>query len=302
MNPSPLQLRQDSEARRAQTIRHVQIMRSLGSAGPRRKMPRARFPREIEQDYGTALVGIVNAARRAISGLMAELPRMAPRGDARADAGEARRVRELVHRAGQVFERAVDARHLEDLAKRYAERTSIWQHTELGRQVRAQLGVDVLGTVPASAEPTVEAFVGENVSLIKSVGTDELSEIERIVTREFANGARHETIAAMIAVRFEIGERRARRIARDQVGKLNGQLAASRQQALGVEHFVWRSVGDIRVRGTPGGPFAGARPSHFERNGKRYAYKAPPLGELPGMPILCRCSPEPDFADILAGL
>jgi SPP1 gp7 family putative phage head morphogenesis protein len=81
---------------------------------------------------------------------------------------------------------------------------------------------------------------------------------------------------------FDFTRNRARLIARDQVGKLYGQINAARQQAIGVTHFVWQTSNDERVRD-----------EHEERNGKTYSYANPPDGELPGQPIQCRCVANP---------
>ncbi len=100
---------------------------------------------------------------------------------------------------------------------------------------------------------------------------------------------------------------RAELIAVDQVGKLYGQVNAKRQQDLGVTEFIWRTVGDERVRGNPGGLYPKATPSHWDRDSKTYRYDDPPKGksgekELPGVPIRCRCSAEPKLDHLLDDL
>ncbi len=91
------------------------------------------------------------------------------------------------------------------------------------------------------------------------------------------------------SIQFGFGERRSKLIARDQVGKLYGQLNASRQKDIGVEKFTWRTVGDERVRD-----------EHEALDGEVFSYDDPPEEGLPGEEVLCRCSAEPLFSDLLA--
>ncbi len=80
----------------------------------------------------------------------------------------------------------------------------------------------------------------------------------------------------------------ARTIARDQIAKLNASATLARHQELGVKSFIWRTAGDDRVR-----------PEHEELEGESFTYDDPPSEGLPGEPVLCRCSAEPDFDSLL---
>jgi SPP1 gp7 family putative phage head morphogenesis protein len=72
-------------------------------------------------------------------------------------------------------------------------------------------------------------------------------------------------------------------IARDQIGKLHGELNRARQEAAGIDRFVWHTQLDDRVR-----------PDHEELEGGIYTWQegAPGVG-IPGEPINCRCWGEP---------
>lgn len=206
----------------------------------------------------------------------------------RMDIGEGKRARELVDRARRKFEAAIHPNQLEALAHTFAQRTGDHQREQLKKQAKAALGIEVHPTdtrVPA----IVDHFVGENVSLIKTLGSNTFDWIEKAVTRSVTTGIRHEELAGDIAERFNIGERHARLIARDQVGKLNAQLNASRSQEIGVESFIWQTVGDERVRD-----------EHDEIDGEEFDYpEGHPTEGLPGEPILCRCSAFPVFNTII---
>jgi SPP1 gp7 family putative phage head morphogenesis protein len=135
----------------------------------------------------------------------------------------------------------------------------------------------------------IDAFVHENVSLVKSLGSKSLDDLEKIITRGLADGKRAATIGAEIQKRWGIAERHARLIARDQIGKLNGQLTRVRHAELGIAEFRWLTMNDPLVR-----------PTHKTKEGRVFAYKgpdAPPF--FPGEEVCCRCGEEPLFDDIL---
>lgn len=128
-----------------------------------------------------------------------------------------------------------------------------------------------------------------NVRLIVNRPSDfDAQGLAAAVQRNVAVGGSTRELAQEIEDRFGFAENHAEFVARDQVGKLNGQLDAQRAQSLGVSRFVWRTSGDERVRD-----------EHVARDGETYAYDDPPDGELPGEPINCRCSAEPVIDDLL---
>lgn len=171
-----------------------------------------------------------------------------------------------------------------------ASETADFNATQLNKQLSAALGeansVDVVGAEPWLAK-SVEVFTRENVALIKSVPAQFFSELEKSLSKEIADGARWEELAAIVEERYSVSESRAELIARDQVGKFNGDLARVRQTELGVSRFIWRTMGDERVR-----------EDHQAYNGNSYEWSEAPEGG-PGEPIQCRCYSEPDIASAL---
>ena len=226
--------------------------------------------------------------RESLTDLYRELPSlMNAVGRARTDAGEGRRLRELLEAATKAIQARLRPTQLEDLATKLAHQTSAYQRGQLDRQVKAALGADIfIGDRKLPA--IIEGFAAENVSLIKDLPAKVLADIEKTVTRGVANATPHTELAKEIDERLAIGEDRAKLIARDQVGKLYGQINAERQQELGVDKFIWRTAQDERVRS-----------EHQARDGNEYSYSNPPDGELPGEPVNCRCYAEPVFTEIL---
>lgn len=160
-----------------------------------------------------------------------------------------------------------------------------------GRQFITQWGSELRPNIPSVA-PTndmglQEAFVERNVGLIRSIDARYFSEIEGLVMDAIANGTRVEQLSRDIRARYGVSQSRARLIARDQVGKVVGQLTRRRQQAAGVEQAQWSTSQDERVRKT-----------HREVNGRVYDLDGPGVlvgGKrlFPGQDYQCRCSSIP---------
>lgn len=163
--------------------------------------------------------------------------------------------------------------------------------TQLNRQLSAALGeqLEVTGSEPW-LDDAIADFTRENVALLKSIPEQFFSDLEKTLSADIADGARWEDMAADIEDRYGVAQSRAELIARDQVGKFNGDLNRTRQTDLGITRFVWRTMGDERVR-----------EEHQERNGHTYEWTDPPGGETPGEPIQCRCYAEPDVQSALEG-
>lgn len=147
----------------------------------------------------------------------------------------------------------------------------------------------VLGVDAYRAEPWLrqmqELWVSENTRLIKSIPTDELSDMEGIIQRGVMNGSSADTIKKQIQERYGVTERRAKLIAVDQIGKANSALTKQRQADAGIDGYIWRGVLDNRERQI-----------HVDREGKRFKWSSPPSDGHPGQPIHCRCYAEPDWS------
>ena len=133
----------------------------------------------------------------------------------------------------------------------------------------------------------VQASIAENVSLIKSIGSQHLTQVESLVMRAALAGRDIGPLTKDLERRYGITQRRAAFIARDQANKVTSQLAVARQQSLGITQGRWRHSG------------AGAepRPEHVAASGKIFDLNKGMLLEgewvLPGQAINCRCSWSP---------
>lgn len=159
---------------------------------------------------------------------------------------------------------------------------------QVAKQIKSVIGIDVIQSEPY-LEPLAKAFVAQNVSLIESIPSRYVDELEGLVMNAARSGRRSESLAEDLEDRFDVSESRAKFIARDQTGSLNGQLTQVRQVNLGITEFKWDTSLDERVR-----------PSHAALDGKTFDWKDPPADEgIPGEAPNCRCTAEPILSPLL---
>lgn len=271
------------------------VQRFAGRTHRARKPPRPFSVRPIELAYRAQLLSILGAAKKLVDDLLvSRLPQIQAQvpgirkddwsdevnralGDVRARfaglnqlRGQHRTAKDAYRSAAEGVAREVARRNLESIRA----------------QVRAAAGVDVfLGDAGVSSQ--VGAFAAENVSLISSIPEDYFRQVEGIVMRNFRAGRRAEDFQQEIEDRFGVAESRAALIARDQVSKLNGDLTRVRQTSLGIEHYIWRTSQDERVRD-----------SHAALEGKKIAWDDPPEVGHPGEDYNCRCNAEPVIEEL----
>lgn len=148
--------------------------------------------------------------------------------------------------------------------------------------LRSVYGVDVITQAPAGLRAALTQFEAENIALIKSIPQQALSRLQGRIVEAVRTGRTLQATKTMIREEFGVTDRRAQLIARDQIGKLNGQLTRLRQEQIGVDSYTWRGILDARER-----------PEHVAREGRIFQWDKPPDDGHPGEPINCRCSAEP---------
>lgn len=172
-------------------------------------------------------------------------------------------------------------------------RTASFNRVAMQQQFGAVLGIDPFAALADQGitRDAVNLFATENADLITSIETQYLGEVESLALEAVQDGRLVGDLADDIEGRFDVSENRARLIARDQIGKLNSKMTEARQSELGVTHYIWRTAKDERVRGDPGGQYPKAFPSHYDREGVRFAWDDPPSEDEydghPGFPIQC---------------
>lgn len=164
---------------------------------------------------------------------------------------------------------------------------------EWKRVVSKTLGVDLtedyyLGDFYKTA---LKDWTDLNVDLIKSIPKNSLGDMEDIVINGFKGGKTVKTIMQDIQHTYGVSRNKARFLARDQMAKLNSNIAQMQQTDAGVKEYIWSSSGDGRVRDR-----------HKELDGKKFKWSEPPIVDKktgrrahPGQDYQCRCVALPVF-------
>lgn len=176
----------------------------------------------------------------------------------------------------------------ERLASNIAAETDNFSKVQTDKQIKSVTGVDVLRSEPW-LQPITDGFVKNNVELITSVPKESLRKIQTLVRTQVEAGASTRTIQKDIIKELGVSRRRAKLIARDQVGKFNGKLSELRQQESGITEYIWSTSKDTRVRH-----------SHQILNGTKQKWSKPPSVGHPGEDAQCRCvavAVVPGFTD-----
>lgn len=254
---------------------------------PSKAARRAGSPREPSGPslrYRLAMRKLAAAfAREVRKHVIPELERFAPPPETRTDAVDILGPKSVVDRVRKALNG--EPARVGKVAETVAERTVKHSQSEFKR----------LGIKLREAEPRLDKLITgwrrENVDKIKSLVGHELDTIEGML-RE-GEGRRVESLAKDIEQRFGVTESKAELLARDQVLTLNAQITQERQQAAGIERYVWTTTGDERVR-----------ERHEELDGETFSWDDPPItndaGDRnhPGGDYQCRCVPFPVLPEL----
>jgi SPP1 gp7 family putative phage head morphogenesis protein len=244
-----------------------------------------RFPYGPEQVYSAVLLYTAKAAGTAVKtqvipnlkALTTYAGKRLPRAD---DINE--RLQELI--AALRAEFGVSTRQARRTALEMLDTVSAIHTNEFVQAYGSALNVNPMVGNETWLPQAMDVVLEENVGLIKSIPDHLFDDVEKLVSTSLLQGTRVEELALQIFARFAVTENRAMLIARDQVGKWQGNLNRFRQLDAGITEYEWLTVGDERVR-----------PTHRARDGKRYSWAGPET--KPGQEVQCRCQPIPVIPD-----
>jgi len=164
---------------------------------------------------------------------------------------------------------------------------------------------------------TKKAWADKNYDLIKSLSENYISQVNQKTELAVMNGwSPRQLVKEIMKVNDNMKKSKANLIARDQIGKLNGQTTQARMEAVGLDLYEWSTCGDERVRGDPSGKYPNGRPSHYELDGKICRWDDPTVysedgGKTwkdrpsswcqlhPGYDIQCRCTALSYWAELI---
>ena len=186
----------------------------------------------IESAYRKQLDRILKAMHGNIRQEIAETYPTNP-GERSAFTAVIQRMRQLSDRWQDRFDRLAP-KLAEHFTKAAAERSDAGLKSALRKA-----GFTVRFQVTPEVENVLSASLAENVSLIKSIGQQHLTEVEGLVMRSAMAGRDLGTLTDELAERYQITRKRAAFIARDQNNKATAVLTRARQQELGITQARW---------------------------------------------------------------
>lgn len=171
--------------------------------------------------------------------------------------------------------------------------------------IRRTFDVDFVFDDTININRQLDSWVRFNISLIKTkltVQRDVLVDVMKTaITSAWSDKRLYEEIK-----KFTYSEKKAKTIARDQLGKLYGQIESTRQAELGVEKYIWYTARDKRVRDED--KVLDAKLCRWddssvfsEDNGKTWKSRSSIRGSttVPGMAVQCRCHASAVFDDYI---
>ena len=194
-------------------------------------------------------------------------------------------MRKLTSRWQTKFDRASG-----ELAKWFAQSVHDRSDKALAATLR-KAGISVKFQMSRGMNDILQATVGENVSLIKSIAQRHLTEVEGMVMRSVQTGRDLGALTQDLEKRFGLTRKRAALISLDQNNKATSALQRARTLELGLKEGIWLH--------SKGGKHP--RKSHVDFSGQKYDIEKGAyldgVWTWPGREIGCRCVCKP----ILAG-
>lgn len=154
-----------------------------------------------------------------------------------------------------------------------------------------EAGLSVRFHLSREANDVLQATTAENVSLIKSIAQQHLTQVEGLVMRSVTAGRDVGGLAKELEARYQITRRRAELISRTENNKATAMFQRVRQQSVGITHAVW-----VHSRGS-----THKRPSHVKAGEDKVVFEVakgwfdPDEGAYiwPGTLINCKCFSRP---------
>ncbi len=163
-------------------------------------------------------------------------------------------VRKLIRRWKRNFNEAAPL-----LAKWFA--TKAYKRSDRRLQkILKDAGISVQFKMTKAQRDIFHATVNQNVSLIKSIPSQYLTQVEGLVMRSVQVGGDLSALTHQLEKHFGVTNKRAALIARDQNLKATGALNRARQIELGIDEAIWVHS---HAKKKP-------RPTHLKMDGKKF--------------------------------
>lgn len=199
----------------------------------------------------------------------------------------------------KVFEQG-DGRELYALVSGIGDATAQFNFKQWSKYLSAIAGQPYFPAESSWVAESVETWSDLNFELIRSLTDDYIKKVNTTVVSAVNEGTTYADLTKKIqSVNKNMSKARARLLARDQIGKLNGQLAGRRQTDAGVEEYTWKGAMDERERDSHRalqGKICEWKDATKVKVGKAWQDRSSGMVKLaPGMDIQCRCYGSPNM-------
>ena len=136
------------------------------------------------------------------------------------------------------------------------------------------VSVDVFLNDSALLDTVKAEWKAQQSRLVDSIVNTYIEKLQIIVSNAVQRGTAMSEVKEEIKVLLNTTDKRAKFIARNEVGNLNGIITMRRQVDCGISVYQWSSSHDERVR-----------PSHAEMDGKYFYWNSDKAGEINGIKV-----------------
>ena len=136
------------------------------------------------------------------------------------------------------------------------------------------VSVDVFLNDSALLDTVKAEWKAQQSRLVDSIVNTYIEKLQIIVSNAVQRGTAMSEVKEEIKVLLNTTDKRAKFIARNEVGNLNGIITMRRQVDCGISVYQWSSSHDERVR-----------PSHAEMDGKYFYWNSDKVGEINGIKV-----------------
>ena len=136
------------------------------------------------------------------------------------------------------------------------------------------VSVDVFLNDSALLDTVKAEWKAQQGRLVDSIVNTYIEKLQIIVSNAVQRGTAMSEVKEEIKVLLNTTDKRAKFIARNEVGNLNGIITMRRQVDCGIGVYQWSSSHDERVR-----------PSHAEMDGKYFYWNSDKVGEINGIKV-----------------
>ena len=190
------------------------------------------------------------------------------------------------------------------MVSNFGQNAAEFNFKEWSKQLSALAGQPYYPAHEGWVSQSVATWSDLNFELIRSLTDDYIKKVNTTVVNAVTEGTNYRDLTKQImAVNQNMTRARAKLIARDQIGKLNGTLTKRRQSDAGVEDYTWKTANDERVRSrhkNMQGETCEWKDASKVKVGQAWADRSAttmPSGH-PGYEIQCRCYATPNMDEI----